>query len=502
VTVYLVGAGPGDPRLITVRGADLLRRADVVVHDRLVGDALLDLARPECLLIDAGKGPGDVALSQEQTTQVLIDHGVRGALVVRLKGGDPFVFGRGGEEAGALRAAGVAYEIVPGVTSAISVPAYAGVPVTHRDHSAQVTIVTGHERPGKPRSDVDWAALAGLPGTLVVLMGVARLAPVASALMAGGKPGDTPVCVTQSGTTAAQRSVVGTLATIAGDVASAGIRSPAVTVIGAVAALREQLAWAEIRPLHGRRIVVTRARAQASALVERLRDLGADVEECAVIRIEPIAGPPIDARAYGLVCVTSANAPRLLLERCGGDARALAGATVAAIGPGTAAALREAGIVADVVAERSVAEGLLAALPRELAGIRALVACPEEARDALPDGLRAAGADVDVVPLYRTVAAVPRHPARMLAADAVAFTSSSTVRRFAEALAAHDLSQVRGVSIGPVTSATARELGVGVVAEAGDHDLDGLIARLCQVVGTSPSLAASPAGQPTDPPVQ
>jgi uroporphyrinogen III methyltransferase / synthase len=502
VTVYLVGAGPGDPRLITVRGADLLRRADVVVYDRLVGDALLDLAGPECLLIDAGKGPGDVALSQEQTTQALIEHGSRGALVVRLKGGDPFVFGRGGEEAAALRAAGVPYEVVPGVTSAIAVPAYAGVPVTHRDHSAQVTIVTGHERPGKPRSDVDWAALAELPGTLVVLMGVARLAPVAAALMAGGKPAHTPVCVTQSGTTAAQRSVVGTLATIAGDVASAGLASPAVTVIGAVAGLREQLAWAEARPLHGRRVVVTRARAQASSLVERLRDLGADVEECALIRIEPLDGPPIDARAYGLVCVTSANAPRLLLERCGGDARALAGATVAAIGPGTAAALREVGIVADVVAERSVAEGLLDALPRVLAGIRTLVVCPEDARDTLPDGLRAAGAEVDVVALYRTVAAVPRHPERMLAADAVAFTSSSTVRRFAEALAGRDLSRVQGVSIGPVTSATARELGVGVIAEAADHDLDGLIARLCQAVGTSPSLAATPAGQPIDPPVE
>ena len=257
-------------------------------------------------------------------------------------------------------------------------------------------------------------------------------------------------------------------------------------MIGAVAALREQLAWAELRPLHGRRIVVTRARAQASGLVERLRDLGAEVDECAVIRIEPLAGPPIDAAAYGLVCVTSPNAPRLLLERCGGDARALAGATVAAIGPGTAAALREVGLVADVVAERSLAEGLLEALPADLAGVRALVARAEEARDTLPDGLRAAGAEVDVVPLYRTLAARPRHPERMLAADAVAFTSSSTVTRFAEALAGHDLSRVRGVSIGPVTSATARERGVGLIAEAGEHDLDGLVETLLQVLSEPP----------------
>jgi uroporphyrinogen III methyltransferase/synthase len=486
VTVYLVGAGPGDPRLITVRGEDLLRRAEVIVYDRLVGDALLDLARADCLLIDAGKGPGDLTLTQEETTQLLIEHGRRGALVVRLKGGDPFVFGRGGEEAQALREAGVAYEIVPGITSAISVPAYAGVPVTHRDLAAQVTIVTAHERPGKPRADVDWAVLAGLPGTLVVLMGMARLGPVAAALIAGGKAPETPVCVTQSGTTAAQRSVVGSLATIAADVQAAGIRSPAVTLIGAVAALREQLAWAESRPLHGRRIVVTRARAQASGLVARLRDLGAEVDECAVIRIEPVAGPPIDAAGYGLVCVTSPNAPRLLIERCGGDARAFAGATVAAIGQGTAAALREVGLVADVVAERSFAEGLLEALPDDLAGVRALVARAEEAPDTLPEGLRAAGADVDVVPLYRTLAARPRHPERLLAADAVAFTSSSTVTRFAEALAGHDLARVRGVSIGPVTSSTARERGVGLIAEALEHDLDGLVAALLQVLSEPP----------------
>jgi uroporphyrinogen III methyltransferase/synthase len=482
VTVHLVGAGPGDPGLITARGQELLRRADVIVYDRLAGDALLDLAPAGCLLIDAGKRPGRVALTQDETTRHLIEHGRREVTVVRLKGGDPLLFGRGGEEALALREAGVPYEIVPGVTSAISVPAYAGVPVTHRGLAAQVTIVTAHEQPGKAQPDVDWAALAALPGTLVVLMGAARLGAVAAALMAAGKEPDTPVCVTQSGTTAAQRSAAGTLATIAGAVEAAAIGSPAVTVIGAVAALREQLAWAEQRPLHGRRVVVTRARAQASSLVARLRELGAEVDECAVIQIEPLAGPPIDAAAYTLVCVTSPNAPRLLLERCGGDARAFAGARVAAIGPGTAAALREVGIVADVVAERSLAEGLLAALPADLHGARALVARAEEARDTLPEGLRARGAEVDLVPLYRTLAAVPRHPERMLTADAVAFTSSSTVTRFAQALAAHDLAHVRGVSIGPITSATARELGVGLIAEATQHDVDGLVATLLRVL--------------------
>jgi uroporphyrinogen III methyltransferase/synthase len=482
VTVYLVGAGPGDPGLITARGQELLRRADVIVYDRLAGDALLDLARSDCRMIDAGKQPGLVGLTQDETTRALIEHGRSGALVVRLKGGDPFVFGRGGEEAQALREAGVAYEIVPGVTSAIAVPAYAGVPVTHRDLAAQVTIVTAHERPGKLQADVDWTALAHLPGTLVVLMGMARLASVAATLVAAGKPPETPVCVTQSGTLAAQRSVAGTLATIAADVEAAAIRSPAVTVIGAVASLRAELAWAEARPLHGRRIVVTRARAQASGLVARLRDLGAEVDECAVIRIEAIPGDPIDLTAYGLVCVSSPNTPQLLLQRGGGDARALAGATVAAIGPGTAAALREVGIVADVVAERFVAEGLLEALPSGLAGVRALVARAEDARDTLPDGLRAAGAEVDVISLYRTLAARPRRPERMLDADAVAFTSSSTVTRFADVLPGRDLSAVRGVSIGPVTSATARERGVGVVAEATRHDLDGLVETLTEIL--------------------
>ena len=295
------------------------------------------------------------------------------------------------------------------------------------------------------------------------------------------------MCVTQSGTTAAQRSVTGTLATIAADVEAAGIRSPAVTVIGAVAALREQLAWAELRPLHGRRVVVTRARAQASSLVERLRDLGADVDECAVIRIEPLDGPPIDAGAYGLVCVTSPNAPRLLVERCGGDARALAGATVAAIGPGTAAALREVGLVADVVAERFVAEGLLEALPGDLAGVRALVARAEEARDTLPEGLRAAGAEVDVVPLYRTLAAPPAPPrahalGRRCRIHVV--VHGRPLRRGARR--SRPLGRVRGVSIGPVTSATARELGVGLVAEAPAHDLDGLVETLLQVLSEPP----------------
>ncbi len=483
MTVYLVGAGPGDPGLITARGLELLRRADVVLHDRLSGEALLDETRPGATLIDVGKAPGRAAMTQEEINAALVEHGATGAEVVRLKGGDPFVFGRGGEEALALVQAELPFEVVPGVTSAIAAPAYAGVPVTHRHLAAQFAVVTGHEEPGKAESDVDWDGLARFPGTLVLLMGVGRLAAIVERLLAGGRDPAQPAAVVASGTLAAQRSLQTTLAELPAAVAAAGIRPPAVTVIGDVAGLRERLAWAEARPLHGRTIVVTRARAQASRLVARLRDLGAAVVEVPTIRIEPLDGPAIDPAPYDVVCVTSPNAPRLLLERIGGDARALAGTTVAAIGPGTAAALRDVGLVADVVAERFVAEGLLEALGGAVAGRRVLVARAEEARDALPEGLRATGATVDVVALYRTLREPPRRPERALAADAVTFTSSSTVQGFVDALPGRDLSGVRAVSIGPITSEAARAAGLDVVAEAARHDVDGLVETLIETLG-------------------
>jgi uroporphyrinogen III methyltransferase/synthase len=473
VTVYLVGAGPGDPGLITARGLDLVRRAEVLVYDRLAGARLVAEAPAGCELVDAGKAPGRQAMTQEETNAALVEHGRTGRLVVRLKGGDPFVFGRGSEEAEALRAAGVPYEVVPGITSAIAVPAYAGIPVTHRGLSTRFTVVTGHEDPTKGHPDVDWPALARAGGTLVILMGVGRLAEIAAALVEGGRDPSTPVAVVRDGTLGTQATVTGTLATIA-EVA-AHVRPPAVTVVGDVVGLREGIAWAERRPLHGVSVAVTRARAQARGLAERLAGLGAWVLEAPLIRIEPLGGAPIDLTAYDVVCLTSPNSPRLLLQRVGGDARRLAGLEVAAIGPGTAAALREVGIVADVVAERFVAEGLVDALAGGAAGRRFLVARAEEARDALPDGLRAAGAaSVDVVPLYRTRFERPAG-VDAPAADLVTFTSSSTVRAFAEAYADADLAAVRGVSIGPVTTATMRELGVGLVAEAERHDLDGLV---------------------------
>ncbi len=478
MTVYLVGAGPGDPRLITWRGLELVRRAEVLVWDRLAPDALLDEAPAGCLLVEAGKRPGAPTMTQEEINAALVEHGRTGRTVVRLKGGDPFVFGRGGEEAQALHEAGIPYEVVPGVTSAVAVPAAAGIPVTQRGLAAQFAVVTGHEDPAKEGSDLDWPVLAAFPGTLVFLMGVSRLSAIADALMGAGKDPATPCAVVASGTTARQRTVRASLAHLAAVAAAERVAAPAVTVVGPVAALADELAWAERRPLHGRRIVVTRARAQVSALSERLRELGAEVVEVPTIRIEPIEGPPVDLDGIDVVCVTSPNAPRLLLDRLGGDARALAGRTIAAVGPGTAAALREVGLVADVVAPRSIGEGVVEALGERVAGRRVLVARAEDARDTVPDGLRAAGADVTVLPLYRTVAEHPRSPERALDADAVAFTASSSVRNFAAVLEGHDLSGVAAVSIGPETTRTARELGLRVVAEADPHDLDGLVDAL------------------------
>ncbi len=371
VTVYLVGAGPGDPGLLTARALELIASADVIVYDRLIPVTALDGARPDAELIYAGKEGGGPSVSQDEIVARLLEFGASGREVVRLKGGDPFVFGRGGEEAERLRAAGIAFEVVPGVTAGVAASAYAGIPVTHRDAASAVAFVTGHEDPAKSESVLDWAALARFPGTLVVYMGVRRLEAIAHELIAGGRPGDEPAAVIQRGTLPDQRVVTGTLETIADVAADAGVKAPAISVFGPVAALRSELAWFESRPLGGRTVAVTRARAQASGLASRLRGLGAAVVEAPAIRIQEIDGPAPDLSRYDLVCLTSPNGVRLLFDRlyrAGQDARAFgsgAGATgaggprIAAIGPGTAAALREHGLVADVVPEKFVAEGLV-----------------------------------------------------------------------------------------------------------------------------------------------
>ncbi|MBX5468367.1 MAG: uroporphyrinogen-III C-methyltransferase [Thermoleophilaceae bacterium] len=487
--VYLVGAGPGDPGLMTRRSLELIARADAILYDRLIPPAALAGARPDADLRYVGKRPGGHSMDQSEINALLVELGSAGKRVVRLKGGDPFVFGRGGEEAQALAEAGVPFEVVPGVTAGVAAPAYAGIPVTHRDDASAVAFVTGHENPQKPESALDYAALASFPGTLVLYMGVRNLARVAERLIEHGRPADEPAAVVERGTLGGQRAVAGTLAEIARRVEDEGIRPPAITLIGRVARLREELAWLERRPLHGRTVVVTRARAQASGLAKRLADLGAHVIETPAIRIEPrpVAGEVRAAaeaiEEYRVVCLTSPNGAALLMEALyavGKDARSLANATVAAIGPGTAAALRGHGVRADVVPERSVAESLVDALrdvPVERR--RVLVARASQARDVLPRALRERGAEVDVVALYDTVAE-PLSDAQRSAlesADYITFTSSSTVRFFMGA--ADGLPDAaRVVSIGPVTSATARELGLTVHVEAERHDVDGLVSAL------------------------
>ncbi|MFN8133512.1 MAG: uroporphyrinogen-III C-methyltransferase [Solirubrobacteraceae bacterium] len=482
--VALVGAGPGDRGLMTARALELIAQADVILYDRLIPAGALDGARPDAERIYVGKQPGAPSMPQEEIDAALVAHGQRGGLTVRLKGGDPFVFGRGGEEALALRAAGVPFEVVPAVTAGIAAPAYAGIPVTHRDRASAVAFVTGHEDPAKPESAIDWPALAAFPGTLVFYMGVGRLPRIAEALIASGRRPDEPAAVIERGTLPGQRTVVATVATIAQAARDAGVGPPAITLVGEVADLHEQLRWLESRPLHGRTVAVTRARAQASGLAARLRGLGALTVEAPAIRIVPLDGPAPDVASYDLVCLTSPNGVRLLFSRlaaAGRDARALAGATVAAIGPGTARALREHGVIADVVPEQFVAESLVAALSG-LPVRRALVARAAEARDVLPDALRDRGAEVDVVALYETVAD-PLDPGTLAAAraaDYVTFTSSSTVRYFLESAGGEaGLSDAtRVVSIGPVTSAALRAAGLPPDVEAAAHDIDGLVAAL------------------------
>ncbi len=485
--VYLVGAGPGDPGLLTARALALIAAADVIVYDRLIPESALDGAREDAELLFAGKQGGGESVPQEHTEDLLVARARAGRSVVRLKGGDPFVFGRGGEEALTLRDEGIPFEVVSGVTAGVAALAYAGIPVTHRGLSTAVAFVTG--RTGDD-SELDWAALAAFPGTLVFYMGVQRLAQIAGALIDAGRDPDEPAAVVERGTLPTQRTVTATLQTLAQHVHREGIGSPSITVVGAVAGLAEQLAWTARGPLAGRTVTVTRARAQASGLAQRLRELGAHVVQAPVVRTQVLDGPALDPEPYDLVCVTSPNAVNELFARLhagGRDARSLAGARVAAIGPGTAAALARRGIAADIVPERFVAEGLVEAL----AGVevtRALVARARGGRDVLPDALRARGAEVDVLDLYETV--VEPLSAQTLAlaraADYVTFTSASTVRNFLQAAgagadgdgAAALSPHTRVVSIGPVTSDALRERGLTVDVQAAEHDIDGLLQAL------------------------
>ncbi|MEX2294523.1 MAG: uroporphyrinogen-III C-methyltransferase [Acidimicrobiales bacterium] len=473
MTVYLVGAGPGDPGLLTVRGAQLLARADVVVFDRLSVEALLDLAPAGAERISVGKSPGTITMAQDDINALLVERGRTGQTVVRLKGGDPFVFARGGEEAAALVAAGVPFEVVPGITSAIAAPAYAGIPVTLRHSSTSFTVVTGHEDPSVgDDGTVDWTAVANVGGTIVILMGVARIRQIAAALMAAGRSADTPAAAVRWGTRPDQHTIRATLGTLADQ----PLESPSVIVVGDVAA--EDLSWFERRPLFGKRIVVTRAPEQASQLSDALRAAGAAPIEVPVIEVaDPVDGGEALRMAasalprYDWVVVTSPNGARRLLAAVrdrGGDARAFGASKIAAIGPGTAAVLATSGIDVDLLPKEFVAEGLLEALGSPINGRSTLLlARAETARDVLPDGLRANGWEVEVVDAYRTIPATITAQQRVAVAgaDAITFTSASTVERF---LAAFDHNAVPAVvaCIGPITAAAAREHGLRVAVEA------------------------------------
>jgi uroporphyrinogen III methyltransferase/synthase len=488
--VYLVGAGPGDPGLMTVRALELIASADAIYYDRLIPPGALDGAREDAELVYVGKAPGKPSVPQDEIGERLIEAAQAGKSVVRLKGGDPFVFGRGGEEGEALRAAGVEFEVVPGITAGVAATAYAGIPVTHRDDASAVAFITGHEDPAKEQSALDWEALARFPGTLVFYMGVKRLANNAAALIEAGRDAEEPAAAVERGTMDGQRTVVATLGTLAEVVERENVGAPALIVIGPVVQRRDSLAWLERRPLYGRRVVVTRARAQASGLAKRLRGLGAEVVELPAIRIEPLLDSEEVKRAatsigdYTLICLTSPNGVRLLFEAlrvASLDARALSGATVAAIGPGTARALAKCGIAADIVPERFVAESLVEALGEvEVSGKRVLIARAAEARDVIPEHLSGRGAEVDVVALYETVREEPRPDTVEAAqsADYVTFTSSSTVRNLTEALGDRFPSAASIVSIGPVTSEAARDADLEVNVEAKRHDIDGLITAL------------------------
>jgi uroporphyrinogen III methyltransferase / synthase len=491
MTVYLVGAGPGDPGLMTARSLQLIAEAEVIIHDRLIPETALDGARPDARLIYAGKEGGGEQVPQDEITRLLIEHGRSAGTVVRLKGGDPFVFGRGGEEAEALIDAGIAFEVVPGVTAGVAAPAYAGIPVTHREAASSVAFITGHEDPGKPGSALNWQSLAGFPGTLIVYMGVRQLEAIADRLIEGGRSADEPAALVHRGTFPDQRAAVGTLSTIAQVAADQQIKPPTIAIFGPVAALREKLAWLERRPLHGVTVAVTRARSQASRLAERLRGLGADVVVAPVIRIETLPGPVPELDGYDLACFTSPNGVEALFERldsAGLDTRAFPSRTsmrIAAIGPATAGALRVRGIDADVMPAKAVGEALAEALS-DVPVTRALVVRAREARDVIADALRARGAEVDVVPVYETVVELldPKQIAAIAGADFLTFTSASTVRNFlaavggATAWLAHGQSRPRVVSIGPVTSDELRAHGMAPEIEAEQHDIDGLIAAI------------------------
>ena len=495
-TVYLVGGGPGDPGLVGLRAAQLLSTATVVAHDRLSPAEALTLCSPDCELVDVGKQPDRHPLSQDEINALLVDRATAGHAVVRFKGGDPFVLGRGSEEAQACLAAGVPFEVVPAVTAGIAAPAYAGIPVTHRGIAPAFAVVTGHEDPTKPDTQVDYDALARFPGTLLLYMGVGRLEQIAAALVAAGRPATTPAALVQWGTTPRQRSVTGTLADIAQRRDEARITNPAIIVVGDVVALADELAWFEQRPMHGVSVLVPRTRHQAGELSQRLRELGAEPVEAPTIAIEPTREPDrlrdalasLADGAYDWILFTSSNGVDAVweqIERLGADARLLAGVRIGAIGSGTAAALAACGLRSDLLPERATTEGLAQALLAAAgsAPCRALLPRADIATPALTAALRDVGWVADEVEAYRTVPVASIDPGvreRLVRGDIdiVALASSSTAQNLVTLLGGDWPAGVRIASIGPVTSQTCRELGLTVDAEADPHDVAGLVSAI------------------------
>ena len=489
---YLVGAGPGDLGLVTLRAKECIEQADVLVYDALSSPELLRWTKPGCEKIHVGKRAKDHALPQDQINALIVEKSKAGKSVVRLKGGDPMIFGRGGEEASELAAAGVPFEIVPGISSSIAGPAYAGIPVTHRDHCTQLTIFTGHEDPTKGFSSIDFAQLAKTPGTKVFLMGVSRLREITAAFVANGADPNTPIALTRWATTARQSTIEGTLATIADIADNAKFASPAVAVIGGVVTERKKINWFEKRPLFGKRIVVTRTREQAGELSKALRDLGADVVELPTIRIEPpadhlgFAEMVTSAHEYDWLVFSSPNGVEHFFDAFFAayeDARSLGNPRIAAIGNGTAKKIRDYRFAVDLIPERFVAEGLIEAFKKQnVENLTMLWVKAAESRDIIGDGLAALGAIVDECIAYRTVPETEdltgaRASLAELGADLITFTSGSTVEHFFNLGLAWPQGCVAG-SIGPVTTEALAKHAMPPAFEATKHDIPGLIAAI------------------------
>jgi uroporphyrinogen III methyltransferase/synthase len=515
--VYLVGSGPGDPGLLTIKGMECIRRADVIVYDRLVHPSLLSYASPDAELIYAGKTPGEHTLKQEVINHLLISKAKEGKTVCRLKGGDPFVFGRGGEEAEALASEGIEFEIVPGVTSAIAVPAYAGIPVTHRDYCSALGIITGHEKAEEKPLTVEnkfecevskgfssssttankgsklrWDKIATGLDTLVFLMGIENLPLIVSELIKNGRNPDTPTAIIRWGTRAEQETIVGTLGDIVDKVNKLGFKSPAVTIVGDVVRLREKLRWFDNRPLFGKKVLVTRSRSQASTLSQLLREHGAETIEFPVIKIlPPESFSDLDSAlkridTYDWLLFTSANGFYAIVNRLhdlGLDIRWLKGPKIGAIGPATANCIQQIGIRVDFIPSKFISEAIVEEFPENPSGKRILIPRAKETRDILPQKLREQGAEVDVVTSYivgleETGVSQIKEKLESGEIDIVTFTSSSTVKNFVKLLGINLLKGITIACIGPITAQTAVEAGLKPDIVAEEHTIKGLVSAL------------------------